>query len=187
VAGRSKKQIIAQMAGKNPHKSNNNKRKNSDRNHHNSNGGRSSTRHGNNNRGGRDGCGRGHGGRGGRTNSSEHLQNVECFNCSQPRKNNNENSNMVSKADFKNLFQSSLKDMLTKKDKKEKNNAEGDDDSLDMNVFQKLMEGKQQMFVNENNDDLISINDTDTFYYSIQDKLLTQLVNIIIIIMIMMN
>jgi hypothetical protein len=55
---------------------------------------------------------------------------------------------MVSKADFKNVFQSSLKDMLTKKDKKEKNNAEGDDDFLDMNVFEKLMEGKQQMFVN---------------------------------------
>jgi hypothetical protein len=61
--------------------------------------------------------------------------------------------------------------MLTKKDKKEKNNAEGDDDSLDMNVFQKLMEGKQQMFVNENNDGLISINDTNTFDYSIQDKI----------------
>jgi hypothetical protein len=53
---------------------------------------------------------------------------------------------MVSKADFKNLFQSSLKDMLTKK--KEKNNAEGDDDSLDMNILEKLMEGKHQMFVN---------------------------------------
>jgi hypothetical protein len=34
--------------------------------------------------------------------------------------------------------------MLTKKDKKEKSNTEGDDDSLDMNVFQKLMEGKHQ-------------------------------------------
>jgi hypothetical protein len=45
------KQIIAQMAGKNPNKSNNGKRKNSDRNHHNSNGGRSSTLHGNTNRG----------------------------------------------------------------------------------------------------------------------------------------
>jgi hypothetical protein len=77
---------------------------------------------------------------------------------------------MVSKADFKNLFQSSLKDMLTKKDKKEKNSAEGDDDFLDMDVFQKLMEGKQHFFVNENNDDLISINDTDTFDYSIQDE-----------------
>jgi hypothetical protein len=33
------------------------------------------------------------------------------------------------------------------------------------------MEGKQQFFVNEKNDDLISINDTDTFDYSIQDKI----------------
>jgi hypothetical protein len=167
------KQIIAQMAGKNPNKSNKEKIENSDRNHHNSNGGRSSTFHGNNNRGGRGGRGRGCDGRGGRTKSSEHLQNVECFNCGQkgPEKNYNENSNMVSKADFKNLFQSSLKDMLTKKDKKEKNNTEGDDDSLDMNVFQKLMEGKQPMCVNKINDDLISINDTDTFDYSIQDKI----------------
>jgi hypothetical protein len=47
------KQIIAQMAGKNPNKSNDGKRKNSDRNHHNSNGGHSSTRHGNTSRGGR--------------------------------------------------------------------------------------------------------------------------------------
>jgi hypothetical protein len=140
-----KKQITAQMAGKNPNKSNDNKQKNSDRNHHNSNGGRRSTLHGNNNRGGRGGRGRIRGGRSGQTNNSEHLQNVECFNCgkkghystacSLPRKNNNENSNMVSKADFKNLFQSSLKDMLTKKDKKEENNAEGENDSLDMNVF----------------------------------------------------
>jgi hypothetical protein len=37
-------------------------------------------------------------------------------------------------------------------------------------VFEKFMEGKQQMFVNENNDDLISINDTNTFDYSIQNK-----------------
>jgi hypothetical protein len=171
-------QIIAQMAGKNPNKSNDNKRKNSDRNHHNSNRGRSSTRHSNNNRGGR---GRGRGGRGGRGNNSEHLQNVECFNCgkkghystecSLPKKNNNENSNMVSKSDFKNLFQSSFKDMLTKKYKQPKNNAEGDDDYLDMNGFQKLMEGKQPMFVNKSNDDLIIINDTDTFDYSIQDKI----------------
>jgi hypothetical protein len=64
------KQIIDQMAGKNPNKSNEGKIKNSDRNHHNPNGGRSSTRHCNNNRGGRGGRGRG---RGGRTNNSEHL------------------------------------------------------------------------------------------------------------------
>jgi hypothetical protein len=49
---------------------------------------------------------------------------------------------MVTKSDFKNLFQSSLKEMLTKNDKqaKKKENAEGDDESLDMNVFEKLME-----------------------------------------------
>jgi hypothetical protein len=136
------KQIIAQMAGKDPNKSNDGRRKNSDRNHHNSNGGRISTRHGNTNRKGR---GRGRGGRSVRGNNSEHLQNVKCFNCgkkrhystdfSLPRKNNNENSNMVSKDDFKNLFQSSMKDMLTRKDKQVKNNAEGNDDYLDMNVF----------------------------------------------------
>jgi hypothetical protein len=62
-------QLIAQMAGKKPNKSNDGKRKHSDRNHHNSNGGRSSNRHGNTNRGGR---GRGRGGRGGRTKNSEH-------------------------------------------------------------------------------------------------------------------
>jgi hypothetical protein len=123
---------------------------------HNSNGGRSSTRHGNNARGVRGGRGRGRGGRGGQENNSEHLYNVEYFkcgkkghystDCSLPKK-NNERSNMVSKEDFKNLFQTSMKEMLTKKDKKEKNTAEGDDDSLDMNVFEKLMEGKQPMFV----------------------------------------
>jgi hypothetical protein len=45
---------------------------------------------------------------------------------------------MVSKADFKNLIQSSFKDMLTKKEKQTKNkdNMEVDDESLDMNVFE---------------------------------------------------
>jgi hypothetical protein len=143
-----------------------------------SNGGRGSNRHGNTARGGRGGRGRGRGGRG-RGNNSEHLQSVECFNCGKkghysndcplPKK-NNKPSNTVSKEDFKNLFQTSMKEMFTKKDKKAKNNAKGDDDSLDMNVFEKLMEGKQQMFVDENNDDLISINDTNTFDYSMQNK-----------------
>jgi hypothetical protein len=66
--------------------------------------------------------------------------------------------------------------MLTKKDKhaKEKKNAEGDDKSLDMNVFEKLMEGKHTKIVNKNNDDLKSINDTNTFDYSIQDKITTK-------------
>jgi hypothetical protein len=142
------KQIIEKMAGKMPGKTNEGKRKNSKRNHRNSSGGCSSTRQGNNSRGG---CGerrRGRGGRNGRrNNNSEHLKNVDCFNCGKkdqystdcsiPRKNDNEQSNMVSKSDFKNLFQSSLKEMLTKKDKqaKKKENAEGDDESLDMNIF----------------------------------------------------
>jgi lysyl-tRNA synthetase class II len=63
-----------------------------------------------------------------------------------------------------------MKEMLTKKDKKAKANAEGDDDSLEMNVFEKLMEGKQPMFVIENNGDLISINDNNTCDYSIHNK-----------------
>jgi ribosomal protein L15 len=145
------KQIIAQMAGKHPNNSNDGKRKNSDRNHHTSNGGRGSNRHGNTSRGGRGGRGRGRGGRGGRGNNSEHIQSVECYNCGKkghysndcplPKK-NNQSANMVSKDDFKNLFQTSMKEMFTKKDKKANPNAEGDEDSLDMNVFKKLMEGK---------------------------------------------
>jgi hypothetical protein len=71
----------------------------------------------------------------------------------------------------KNLFQSSLKEMLTKKEKQSKKNAEGDADSLDMNVFEKLMEGKHTMIVTKRNDDLISINDTGTFDFSMQDKI----------------
>jgi hypothetical protein len=49
---------------------------------------------------------------------------------------------MVSKDDFKNMFQTSMKEMFTKKDKKAKANAEGNDDYLDIDVFEKLMEGK---------------------------------------------
>jgi hypothetical protein len=176
-----RKQIIAKMAGKMSGKTNEGKRKNSERNHHNSNDGRSSTHQGNTRCGGH---GRGRGGRGGRgNNNSEHLKNVECFNCGKkghystdcsiPRKNDNEQSNMVSKLDFKNLFQSSLKEMLTKKDKqaKKKENAEGDDESLDMHVFEKLMEGKHTMIVTKKKDDLKSINDTNIFAYSKQNKM----------------
>jgi hypothetical protein len=53
VAGRSAENIITQMAGNIPNKSNDGKRKNNDRKHHNSNGGRSSARQGNTSRGGR--------------------------------------------------------------------------------------------------------------------------------------
>jgi hypothetical protein len=118
------KQIIAKMAGKMSGKANDGKRKNNERNHHNTNGCRSGGRQGNNARGGR---GRGRGGRGGGgSNNSEHLKTIEFFNCgkkgrystdcSAPRNNDTENSNMVSKANFKNLFESSLKDMLPKKE-----------------------------------------------------------------------
>jgi hypothetical protein len=74
--------IIAQMAGKMPGKTNEGKIKIDDRNHQNTNGGHSSTCQGNTSRGGRGGRGRGRVGRGGRgNNNSEHLKNVECFNC----------------------------------------------------------------------------------------------------------
>jgi hypothetical protein len=141
------------MAGKHPNKSNDRKIKSSDKNHHNFNDGRGRNRHGNTSRWGR---GRGRGGRGGRGNKSEHLQSVECYNCGKKGhysndcplpKNNNQSSNMVSKDDFKNLFQTSMKEMFTKKDKKAKSNSDGDDDSLVMNVFEKLIEGKQSMYL----------------------------------------
>jgi hypothetical protein len=85
---------------------------------------------------------------------------------------------MVSNVDFKNLFQSSLKDMLTKKEKKtkKKNNMEVDDESLDMNVFEKLMEGKHtDFFLSNDDDDSKIINDTNTFSYSEQNNMTDKL------------
>jgi hypothetical protein len=122
------------MSGKMPGKSNDGRRKNNERNHHYTNGGRSGGRQGNDGRGGRGRCRGGCGGRS--SNNIEHLKTIEYFNCgkkghyymycSSPRKNDNKNSNMVSKADFKNLFQSSLKNMLNRKEKqtKKKDNME---------------------------------------------------------------
>jgi hypothetical protein len=80
---------------------------------------------------------------------------------------------MVSKSDFKNLFQSSLKEILTEKYKqtKKKEISEGDDESLDVNVFEKLMKGKHTKIVNKINDDLKSMNDTNTFGYYMQDNM----------------
>jgi hypothetical protein len=72
------KQIIAKISGKMPGKTNEGKRKNSERNHQNSNG-RSITRQGNTSRGGRGGRGRGRGGRGGRVNNSDHLKKCGMF------------------------------------------------------------------------------------------------------------
>jgi hypothetical protein len=90
------KEIIANMDGKMPGKTNEVKRINDEINHQNSNGVRSSTRQGNTSRGGR----------GGRGNNSNNLKNVECLNCGKkgqystdfsiPRKNDTEQSNMVS-------------------------------------------------------------------------------------------
>jgi hypothetical protein len=75
---------------------------------------------------------------------------------------------MVSKADFKNLFQSSLKDMLTKKEKqtKKKDNMEVDEESLDKDVFEKLMEGKHTELVSNGDIDSKSINHTNMLSYS---------------------
>jgi hypothetical protein len=48
---------------------------------------------------------------------------------------------------------------------------EVDDESLDMNVFGKLMEGKHTEIVSNGNDYLKSINDTNTFSYSEENNM----------------
>jgi hypothetical protein len=64
---------------------------------------------------------------------------------------------MVSKTDFKNLFQSSIKEMLTtrEKQKKEKESTDMDEESLDMNLFY-MFTGKHNDFVSTNHDDSMS-------------------------------
>jgi hypothetical protein len=73
---------------------------------------------------------------------------------------------MVSKADVKNQFQSSLKDMLTKKEKQTKNkdNMDVDDESLDMNVFEKIMERQHNEIVSNDDDDSMSIESTNNLF-----------------------
>jgi hypothetical protein len=80
---------------------------------------------------------------------------------------------MVSKADFKNLFKSSLKDMLTKKEKqtKKKDSMDVDDESLDINVFEKLMEGKHTEIVSNDDGDSKSINSTNIFFHFGQNNM----------------
>jgi hypothetical protein len=65
---------------------------------------------------------------------------------------------MVSKADFKNLFQSPIKEMLTKREnqKKEKDSTNMDEESLEMNVFD-MFTGKHNRIVSKNDDDSMSI------------------------------
>jgi hypothetical protein len=74
---------------------------------------------------------------------------------------------MVSKADFKNLFQSSLKEMLTKNEKqtKKRDKMDIDEESLDMNVFEKLMEGKHNEIVSNNDDDSMRIENTNNLFH----------------------
>jgi hypothetical protein len=149
--------------------------KRNERKNHNANGG---SRGGGQRKNGRGGRGRGRGGRVGRgSNSSEYLKTIECFNCgkkghcstdcSSPIKNDNENSNMVSKADFKNMFQSSLKYMLTKKEKhtNKKDSMDVNDESLDINIFEKLTEGKHKEIVSNDDVDSTSINDTKNLFH----------------------
>jgi hypothetical protein len=141
------KLIMLQMAGKSPGRSSEGKRENNERSAHNNNDGRSGGCYSNSILGGRGrgrvcGCGRGH-----NNDQNDHLKNITCYNCDKkghyssdckaPKKNGNENSNMVSKADFKNLFQSSIMEMLTKREnkKKEKDSTDMDEKSLDMNVL----------------------------------------------------
>jgi hypothetical protein len=117
------KQITLKMAENSPGRSSEGKRKNNERNAHNNNGGGSGGHHNNSGRG------RG-GGRGNNNDQNDHLKNITCYNCDKkgqyssdcmaPKKNGNEKSNMVSKVDFKNLFQSSIKEMLTKMEKQKK-------------------------------------------------------------------
>jgi hypothetical protein len=65
---------------------------------------------------------------------------------------------MVSKVDFKNLFQSSIKEMLTKreKQKKEKYSTNMDEEYLDMNVFD-MFTGEHNEFLSKKYDDSTSI------------------------------
>jgi hypothetical protein len=100
---------------------------------------------------------------------------VVCYNCDNKghyssgclalKKNGNEESKMVSKTDFKNLFQSSLKEIISKKQNNDKNNMELDDEYLDMNVFDKLMEGKHNEIVIKNDEGSMSIENTNDLFH----------------------
>jgi hypothetical protein len=74
---------------------------------------------------------------------------------------------MVSKVDLKKLFQSSIKEMLTKREhqKNEKDSIDMDEESLVMNVFD-MFTGKHNEFVSNYDDDSKSI--TNKFFHSEQ-------------------
>jgi hypothetical protein len=72
---------------------------------------------------------------------------------------------MVSKADFKNMCQSSIKEMLNKKEKqkKKKYSTDMDEESLDV-IFLYMFTGKHNEFVSKNYDDSKSI--TNKLFHS---------------------
>jgi hypothetical protein len=63
--------------------------------------------------------------------------------------------------------------MLTKKETqtKKKDNMDVDDESLDMIVFEKLMEGKHKEIMSNNDDDSMSIKTTNNLFHFGQDEL----------------
>jgi hypothetical protein len=63
--------------------------------------------------------------------------------------------------------------MLTKKEKqtKKKDNMDVDDESLDMSVFEKLMDGKQPEIVSNDDDDSTSINSTNNLFHFGQNNM----------------
>jgi hypothetical protein len=122
-----KKQIIAKMARKMPGKSNDEKIKNNERNNHNNNGGRSGGHQRNNGRGGR-GRGRGvHGGRG--SNNSEYLKTIKCLNCGE------KGHYSIDCSEPRNKSISIFVERHV--DQEGKTDQEVNDESLDMNVFEK--------------------------------------------------
>jgi hypothetical protein len=90
------------QAGKSPGRSSEGKRKNNERNAHNSNSSRNDGRHNNSGRGQRPGL---RGGQGNNHDQKYHLKYITCYNCDKkehdssdckaPKKNGNENSNIV--------------------------------------------------------------------------------------------
>jgi hypothetical protein len=166
-------QIMIKMTGKRPDKSMDGKCKNNEQNNHNNAGGSSVGRQGNNGCGG---GGRGRGGRGeGKYDINHHLKmsyptaatkmvNIRLIVCAQ--ENGNEESNMVFEID---PFQKG-------KPENDKNNMKLDDKSLDMSVFDKLMEDKHNKIVSEINDVSISIKNTNNLFHF---ERLIRLINLI--------
>jgi hypothetical protein len=66
---------------------------------------------------------------------------------------------MISRSDFKDLFQSLIKEIITKREKhkKDKASADMDEDPLDINIFDMMFTGKHNEIVSKNDDDSMSI------------------------------